>query len=142
MNSQFVIAFSLLICAFLFGIVAIALMNTTPNPSSPVTPLTGNLIVQANVNLSFNTNEGFNVQDIAQNIFVNFTVPSGTLDGLGNLNATSDGGTMIISPTTDGTLSITSNTPFFYLYINDGLNPAPYTFSSGISFTIDWRYHN
>ena len=112
----------------------------SPTPTPTPSPSTGFIIqTTQNFNLAYDSGEGFKVQDVAQNILVTFTVESGALNGLGNLNVTSSGGLFLISPTTSGTLEATANIANFYVTVN-GVPAGLISYTAGTSYLVMWTY--
>jgi hypothetical protein len=147
-NKSFIL---FLLTAFLaFGLLTIPLTTATRYditfPSTQGTTQTlppGTWIVQStqDSNLVYNQNEGFKVQDIADNILNTFTVTSGSLLGTGNLNATTSGGVFQITPTSSGTLTATSTSPIFYVISNgQPLTNGVLNYASGNTYSILWQY--
>ena len=140
-NRDFIILSTIFMTAMIFGLLAVALYyNANPEPVLP--PLTGDVVVQTtqDFNISFNLYEGFKLQTITPDIIVNFNITTGNLTGVGNIYATTMGGTMTITPTSDGTITITANDTNFALYLNNNPHQPAIAFSSGVSFTLFWLY--
>lgn len=92
-------------------------------------------------NFSLFNGESFQIQIQNSPKFIKFTVQNGDLQGNGQLAITAEAGSLQITPSTNGTLTIT-----FPGEVNLAINnkkyssPVTYNFISGKSFTVQWNY--
>ena len=92
-------------------------------------------------NLDYGQNSGFQIQDVTNDITTTFTVTSGSLQGVGNLNATTTGGLFLFTPTTTGVLTTTSTSTAFYVTSNgEPLTGGVLSFAAGTTYTLLWQY--
>lgn len=116
----------------------------TPNPSNwPISnPLAGTyfLLTETPFIMNYTAGESFAVQSLNPATTITFTVTSGTLNGIGNVNATNVGGIFQILPDSSGTLLATVTGSPASVYI-EGVyaNNIPYSFFPGDP-VITWTY--
>jgi hypothetical protein len=136
--------FGLLLIFMLAGILAIPFASASRYDIYFPSPDSGIWIVQttADFNVVYGTNEGFKIQDTYNNILNTFTVTYGNLLGLGNLNATTIGGIFLFTPTTTGTLTVTSTSHTFYITSNGSpLTNGVLNYVAGTTYSVVWQYN-
>jgi len=90
--------------------------------------------------LAFETDESFQIQiQNSPNLFIIFTISSGTLYGNGSLETTTTNGTLLIEPSTTGILTITYPTSVT-LTVNGIAYSSPIPYTSSDTLTIFWTY--
>jgi ABC-type oligopeptide transport system substrate-binding subunit len=92
--------------------------------------------------MNFQTGQIFAYPDAANNATILFTVLSGTFQGPATFNANSTGGSMIVTPTDNGTLTWASDNTQTDFYLNSNLaeqNSYSYQ-ATNTSFTLSWHY--
>jgi len=93
--------------------------------------------------LDFAEGEAFTYQDTAHNINMTFTAYVGNLTGSALLSASSAGGRIVITPSSDGVLkfnSTNSNVTVFSVNFVPAFT-STYSYSSGIQFQVDWSFN-
>lgn len=88
--------------------------------------------------LSFLSGQAFNVQDPSLNT-VTFTVSNGALNGTGTANVGYNNyGTVVFTPTTTGTILLTSSYTSLQFYVNGAILQT-FNFSPSNTYTVTWN---
>jgi hypothetical protein len=138
METNYAVAIALFVVAMVLGLLVFAVL---PAPNQPILTGETTIITKDNFAITFNTNEGFDVQNLDPNETVSFLVTDGALNGTANLYATTIGGQITITPSTTGVLSITADNPNFHLLINNVASPPQFSFQNGKAFDVYWSYY-
>lgn len=93
---------------------------------------------EQNINFNFSSGESFSFQDLENNVTVTFTVASGSLTGLGNVSMSATGGTLVVQPDANGTLSVASSRSGVYFYVDNEPYSGPFDVAGG--FTVSWQF--
>ena len=138
METNYAVAIALFVVAMVLGLLVFAVL---PAPNQPILTGETTIITKENFAITFEVNEGFNVQNLDPNETVSFLVKDGALNGTANLYATTIGGQITITPSTTGVLSITADNPNFHLLINNAASPPQFSFQNGKTFEVYWTYY-
>ena len=98
------------------------------------------IITEEDFDIDVSDGDAFKYQDIANDITFTFTVTDGNLTGSGSLDTTDAGGTLVLTPTTTGIITVTATSTGYTLYF-DGVSSIGGVIGYGaVSFTISWVY--
>lgn len=91
-------------------------------------------------NLQFPQGTALNIQEDSPNKYITLTISTGNLYGTGLLTSNSTDGTFVVLPTTTGIFTPTA-TGVSAVYVNSvNYTGLPFSFSSGVIFTVTWEW--
>lgn len=98
------------------------------------------IITEDDFDIDILDGDAFKYQDIANGITFTFTVTDGNLTGSGSLDTTDAGGTLVLTPTTTGIITVTATSTGYTLYLNGVSYIGGVIGFGAVSFTISWVY--